>query len=277
MTNSQKLSKKTNYIIALFCVFSIISGCSKEKGNKNFIARVNKEYLTQEEFNALANGESENNFYRAEIIRNWIKQEVLYQEAEKKGVLKEDDFNALLQNEKRELAVSFLIRKYYETNKPKYEQKDIEDYYNKHQSEFQLFYDSYYINLIDFNNEDDAIKFRSLLLESDWNKALNIFKNDSSILKVKTAVLLNESQIYPVALQRIVSDLNPQEVSIVLNYQQGNYAVVQELQSFSKGTILPFEVSKDEAEKRLISQLKDDNLKNYIKDLYSNNNIEIKN
>ncbi len=277
MTNLLKHSKKTNYIIAFFCALTIISGCSKEKGKKNFIARVNNKYLTQEDFASLANSENEKNFYREEIIRNWINQEVLFQEAEKKGILKDDNFNAILQNEKRELAVSFLIRKYYDSNKPKYEQKDIEDYYNKHQSEFQLFYDSYYINLIDFNNEEDAIKFRSLLLESDWNKALNIFKSDSSILKVRTAVLLNESQIYPIALQRIVSDLNPQEVSIVINSQPGHYAVVQELQKFSKGTILPFDVSKDEAEKRLISQLKDDNLKSYIKDLYSNNDIEIKN
>ena len=277
MTNSQKHLKKTNYFIAFFCVLSIIGGCSKEKGNKNFIARVNNKYLTQKEFDSFASSEGEKNFYREEIIRNWIKQEVLYQEAEKKGVLKDDNFNDLLQNEKRELAVSFLIRKYYDSDKPKYEQKDIEDYYNKHQNEFQLFYDAYYINLIDFNNEDDAVKFRSLLMESDWNKALNVFKNDSSVLNVKTAVLLNESQIYPVALLRIVTDLNPMEVSIVLNYLPGHYAVVQELQSFTKGTILPFDVSKNEAEKRLVSQLKDDNLKSYIKDLYSNNNIEIKN
>ncbi len=277
MTNLLKHSIKTNYIVALFCTLTIISGCSKEKEKKNYIARVNNKYLTQEEFSSLANSEGEKNFYREEIIRNWINQEVLFQEAEKKGILKDDHFNDALQNEKRELAVSFLIRKYYDSNKPKYEQKDIEDYYNKHQSEFQLFYDSYYINLIDFNNENDAIKFRSLILESDWNKALNIFKNDSSVLKVRTAVLLNQSQIYPVALQRIVTDLAPREVSIVLNFQPGHYAVVQELQKFSKGTVPPFNVSKDMAEKRLISQLKDDNLKSYIKDLYSNNNIEIKN
>lgn len=277
MTNLLKHSKKTNYIIAFFCLLTAISGCSKEKGKKNFIARVNNKYLTQEEFSSFANNESEKNFYREEIIRDWINQEVLYQEAEKKGILKDDDFNNLLQNEKRELAASFLIRNYYDSNKPKYELKDIEDYYNKHQSEFQLFYDAYYINLIDFNNDNDAIKFRALILESDWNKALNVFKNDSSILKVRTAVLLNELQIYPVALQRIVSDLSPQEVSIVLNFQPGNYIVVQELQKYSKGTIPPFDVSKNDAEKRLISQLKNDNLKSYIKDLYSNNNIEIKN
>ncbi len=277
MTNLLKHSNKTNCLIAFFCVLTFINGCSKEKEKKNYIARVNNHYLTQKEFSSFANNESEKNFYRNEIIRNWINQEVLYQEAEKKGILKDDDFNVILQNEKKELAVSLLIRNFFDSNKPKFEQKDIEDYYNKHQNEFQVFQDSYFLNLIDFNNENDAIKFRSLILESDWNKALNIFKNDSSITKVKTAILLNESQIYPAPLQRIVSDLSPQEVSIVLNFQPGYFTVVQELQKFNKGTILPFNVSKDIAEKRLISQLKNDNFKSYINDLYSNNNIEIKN
>ncbi len=277
MTNLLKHSNKTNCLIAFFCVLTFINGCSKEKEKKNYIARVNNHYLTQKEFSSFANSESEKNFYRNEIIRNWINQEVLYQEAEKKGILKDDDFNVILQNEKKELAVSLLIRNFFDSNKPKFEQKDIEDYYNKHQNEFQVFQDSYFLNLIDFKNENDAIKFRSLILESDWNKALNIFKNDSSITKVKTAILLNESQIYPAPLQRIVSDLSPQEVSIVLNFQPGYFTVVQELQKFNKGTILPFNVSKDIAEKRLISQLKNDNFKSYINDLYSNNNIEIKN
>lgn len=271
--HSNKISNAFVFLIAAV----LIGGCGKEKVKKDFIARVNNSYLTKEELSSLMNNENGKNFYREEVIRDWINREVLYQEAVKKGILKEDDFKRIVEDEKKELAVSLFLRKYYDSEKPSYEQKDIQDYYDKHQDEFKLFYDSYYINLVDFNNEDDAIKFRSLILESDWNKALNIFKNESSIIKVQTGVLLNDFQIYPATLQRIVTDLNPQEVSIVLNYLPGHYAVVQELQKYGKGTIPPFNVVKDEAEKRFLADSKDEFLKSYIRDLYSNNDIEVKN
>ena len=133
------------------------------------------------------------------------------------------------------------------------------------------------LNFADFNNEDKAIKFRSLLFDSDWEKALNIFKTDSSIIKVQNEVLLNDYQIQPVSLQRIVSQLNPQEVSIVLNYQPGHYMVIQELQKFDKGTVPPYEVIKPEVEKRFVAEMKNNFLQSYIKDIYSNNDIEVKN
>ena len=41
------------------------------------------------------------NFYKNEVIRNWINKEVMYQEALKKGILKESEFNRLIENSKK--------------------------------------------------------------------------------------------------------------------------------------------------------------------------------
>ncbi|MHB1688889.1 MAG: peptidyl-prolyl cis-trans isomerase [Ignavibacteriaceae bacterium] len=275
--NLIKHLNKTNVAALFFFSAVILSGCGKEKVKKDFVARVNNSYLTKEQLSSMMNGYDGKNFYREEVIRNWINREVLYQEAVKNGILKESSFDSLLENSKKELAISFFLEKYYNEEKPTYDPKEVEDYYSKHQNDFALFYDTYYLNIADFNNEDKAIRFRSLLLESDWDKALNIFKSNSSIIKVQSEVLLNDYQIHPVSLQRIVSQLNPQELSIVLNYQPGHYAVIQELQKFLKGAIPPFDVIKPEVEKRYAAEMKDDFLRSYIKDLYSNNDIEVKN
>ncbi len=271
--HSNKISNAFVFLVAAF----LIGGCGEKKVKKDFVARVNNSYLTKEELSSMMNNESGKNFYREEVIRNWINREVLYQEAVKKGILKEENYNRIIEDEKKELAVSLFMQKYYESEKPSYEPKDVEDYYNKHQDEFRLLSDSYYINLIDFNNEDDAIKFRSIILESDWNKALNIIKNKSSIIKVQTGALLTAFQIYPSSLQRIVTDLSPQEISIVLNYLPGHYEVVQELQKYDKGTVPPFSAVRNEAEKRFLADQKDEFLNSYLRDLYSNNDIEVKN
>ena len=265
-------------ITALFLFASIILfGCGKEKVKKDFVARVNNTYLTNEQLSSLMGSYGAKNFYREEVIRNWINRELLYQEAVKRGILKESMFDSLLENSKKELAISLFLEKYYNEEKPTYDPKEVENYYSKHQNEFAFFYNTYYLNFADFNNEDKAIKFRSLLFDSDWEKALNIFKTDSSIIKVQNEVLLNDYQIQPVSLQRIVSQLNPQEVSIVLNYQPGHYMVIQELQKFDKGTVPPYEVIKPEVEKRFVAEMKNNFLQSYIKDIYSNNDIEVKN
>ena len=265
--------------IFTFFVFAsiILSGCGKEKVKKDFVARVNNSYLTKEQLSSLMAGYSGKNFYREEVIRNWINQELLYQEAVKNGILKERNFISLLDNSKKELAISLFLEKHFIDEKPSYDSKEVEDYYSQHQNDFAVFYNTYYLNIADFNDENKAIKFRTLLFDSDWEKALNVFKADSSINNVRYEVLLNDYQIQPVSIQRIVSQLNPQEVSIVINYQPGHYVVVQKLQTFNKGTVPPYNVIKSEVEKRFVAKMKNDFLQSYIKDIYTNNDIEVKN
>ena len=270
------LNQINEAFLITFTAVSLIS-CGKESSQKNFVARVNDSYLTSKDLATLIDTGKANNFYKNEIIRNWINKEVLYQTAVKEGILKEDKFKSLIEDSKKELAASFLIKKLYEDEKVSYSLNDIENYYNQHSDEFLRFYDSYLINIIAFGDEDKAVQFRSLVLESDWENALNVFKGDSSIKKIRTNQLLYGYEIHPVTLLRIVNDLNPNEISIVIKDENGNFTVVQEVKQFKKGTLPPFEVIKPEIEARFIADKKENLIKNYIKELYSNNDIEVRN
>ncbi len=262
--------------VVLIAAF-ILSGCSKEPTKKNFVARVNDSYLTKEDLARMIDTDSTNKFYRSEVIRNWINRELLYQTALKKGILKEDKFNRLIEESRKELAASMFMKKYYEDEKVSYEPEEVEGYYNQHKDEFKRFYDSYMLNAIIFNDEDKAIKFRSTALESNWEKALNVFQGDSSIILSKPNELLYNYEIHPVTLFRVVSDLNPNEISIVINNGPGRYAVVQEIQKFDQGSIPPYEFLKPVVESRFVAQKKEELISNYIKELYSNNEIEVRN
>ena len=112
-----------------------------------------------------------------------------------------------------------LMQKYYEDEKVSYEPEELEEYYNRHQEEFKRFYDSYLINRAVFNDEDKAVRFRAMVQESNWEKALNVFKSDPSIISTGTNELLYDYEIHPAPLLRIVSGLNPGEVSIVINIE----------------------------------------------------------
>ena len=241
------------------------------------MARVNDKYLTQQELNNMLLASSNKNFYKDEIIRDWINKELLYQKAIKEGITKESNYTLLVEDSKKELAVTLLLNKIYSEEKEKIDNKQIEDFYEKNRNDFHSFYNSYVVNLIDFDNENKAIRFRSILLETSWNRAINAFKGDTSIIGLSTNTLYYEYELQPASLSRIVKELSPNEVSIVFPNKQNDYLVVQLVKRFSKGSLLPLDYVRNEVEKRLIANKKDELIKNYIQELYSQNDIEVKN
>lgn len=255
----------------------LLQGCGKETKQKNFIARVNDSYLTKEELASMIDTGSASNFYRSEVIRNWINREVLYQQAEKQGLLKDDNFRRLMEESKKELAGSLLLQKYYEDEKSSFNPSDIENFYELHKDEFKCTNDSYLINRAVFDNQDEAIRFRSIAIESDWNKALNAVKNQKSLLKEQTGEMLYNYEIYPVELYRVISEMDSNEVSTVITEAPGRFTVVKLIQKYLEGAIPPFDAVKSAVIDEYTAQKKEELLNNYLKDLYSKNKIEVRN
>ena len=255
----------------------LITGCGREKPDTSYVARVNDSYLNEAGLNHLMASEQNRNLYRNEIIRNWINRELLYQQAGKDGILKSGEYKQLLDNAEKELAASLLVKKNIAEGKISFEPKELEDYYAFHKNDFRLFYNMFLLNRIRFNNEDDAIRFRTTVLESDWTKALNVFKGDSSIVSEQENQGIYEYELTPGMLQRIVKELNPQEISIILSDSLNNYFMVQVIDKFNAGTIPPFKVIRPWVEERLFAEKKERLIKEYIKELYSENDIEVKN
>ena len=265
-----------NFIFILF-ISVILAGCTKEPEKKEYVARVNDKFLTQEELNNMLQTADNKNFYKDEIIRNWINNELLYQKAIKEGITDDSLYKRLTDESKKELAVTLLLNQVYLKEKEKISSKQIEDFYENNKNDFKAFYDSYVINVINFNNEDKAIKFRSTLLETDWNRAINAFKGDTSIINVTVNKLYYDYELQPASLSRIVKELNPNEVSIIFSNRQNDFSIVQLVNKVPQDSILPLEYIRDEIENRIIANKKDEFIRNYIKELYSENNIEVKN
>jgi hypothetical protein len=251
-------------------------GCGKKESKKDYVARVNDTYLTSDDVKGMMAKGSYSGLYRSELIRNWVRREVLYQAALKDGILDQEEYKRLIENSKKELAASLMLNKHFSEETLNFEPKDIEDFYRKNQETFRLSGDSYLFNIITFNDEDKAVRFRLTAVESDWNKALNVFKGDRSIVTDQTKILRYEQDVQPSVLLKILKELNQQEISIILPDGAGNYLVAQLVEKFDKGTIPPFDTIKDMVESRFTAQKKQELLDNYLKELYSDNEIEIK-
>jgi hypothetical protein len=88
--------------------------------------------------------------------------------------------------------------------------------------------------------------------------------------------LIEENNIYPVQLSRIIKDFYPEEISIVIAEKPGYYSIVQLLSKYGKQSVPPFEILKSKVENRFRAEKKKLLVEEYLKDLYSQNEIEIK-
>jgi hypothetical protein len=275
--NLKNYSQINNNFLLILFISVILAGCSKEPEKKEYVARVNDKYLTQEELNNMLQAAGNRNFYKNEVIRNWINNELLYQKAIKEGITDDSLYKRLIDKSRKELAVTLLLDKVYLKEKEKIDSKQIEDFYESNKNDFKAFYDGYVINVINFNNEDKAIRFRSTLLETDWNRAINAFKGDTSIINVTANKLYYDYELQPATLSRIVKELNPNEVSIIFSNRENDFSIVQLVNKVPRDSTLPLEYIRDEVENRIMANKKDEFIKDYIKELYSKNDIEVKN
>jgi len=275
MMNSIRHLSRLNKISLIFIVASILTGCGKEQPKTEYVARVNNVYLTKKELASLIDTTSVNTLYKSEVIRNWVNREILFQKAKNDGILQQDDYKKLIKNSSKELAGVLLLDSYISSVTINFEQRDIINYYKENSNDFKLRDKSYLLNIIYFSNENRAVEFRSLVLDSDWQKSMNVFYGDSEIISTENKVLLKEQDIYSIKVLRMVKRLHPLEISIVISEREGYYTVVQVLKQYLKGSLPSFDVIKQDVEKRYLAEKRKELIENYIKDLYSNNEIEV--
>ncbi|MDH7604274.1 MAG: peptidyl-prolyl cis-trans isomerase [Melioribacter sp.] len=270
------LKHSNNKIFFAFFVLFIFFGCSKEERKSNEIVRIRDAVLTEDELNIALGEKSNNTKLREQFINEWIEREVLYQKAIEEGITEDKEFNSILERSKKELAAAFLINKILSENTNSPDEVELRDYYELLKEDFRLLDDLYRINIIYFNNFDDAVKFRTILIESGWDKALNAFANTSSIISSETNSLYYGYQLQPASLARIISFMLPGEISIVIEAEKNKYAVVQLEEKFDKGIIPPFEVIKEKVKERYQVIKNKEFIQNYIEELISDYDVEIK-
>lgn len=265
---------RNSFFLSAFCAIFFF-GCKKEPEREKYIARVNDAYLTEDDISEL-DSLFQQGFSRNELIKKWIEKELLYQEAMKKGITDEDEFNRIINNSRRELASAMLLNSYLEKNIKKPGDSELKEFYSAHKNEFKTEDNIYVFHSASFTNENAAIKFRAKLIETDWENVIENYAEDKSLIEYKTSSVLSQAEIYPIQLLNLIEELDPGEVSIVIEENAEKYSVVNLLQIYPGGSSPPFEIIRDEIETRYIADKREQIFNKYIEELYSNNEIEIK-
>lgn len=262
-------------IIFVFLVLIVFS-CSKEEKKSKEIVRVKDAVLTEDELQNALSEFSNYGKHREEYINEWIEQQILYQEAVNEGIIYERDFNAILERSKKKLASALLIEKVIKENEYVPGDDELKSYFEEFKDDFKLDSDSYRLNIAYFNNAEKAVQFRSVLIESDWNRALTAYRMEKNLVGAVSSELFTDYQLQPVNLQKAVSALLPGEISIVLETEPMKFVVVQLLEKLGKGFTPQFENVTDKVKDRFMI-IRDKNfIRKYINKLIEDHNIEIK-
>ncbi len=251
------------------------SACSEQEKPDSYIARVNQSYLTEADLSELDDSISVSVKSRSALIKNWVKQEILFQEAVKLGITETKEFNRTIENTRRELAAALLLEKFSVSSQIVTSEDELENYYNENRSSFRLPFNSFFLSRINFSDRETAVMFRTELIQNGWSNAVEKFSQDTTLINVSSNVLISEQDIYPVRLLGILEGLYPLEFSIVIPDDRGYYTVVQLLDKYQAQSIPPYEAVKTEVKRRYKSALTELAVENYINDLYSTNEIEI--
>lgn len=276
MMNFQKLLKLKTDKLLLLSLIILFTSCSKEEKQKSYLAKVNDSYLTREELASLVDTSNLDASEKNALIKDWIYNELLYQKALDEGITDDDNFNNILQSSYKKLAIALLIQKIFNDTEVEFKTSDLLEYYEKNQNYFIRPFETYLINHARFKDELTAIRFREIVLESNWEKATQFFDKNNSVIFSERGNLKELTEIYPVEVADAVKFLLPDEVSIVIRDKQMTYNVVQLKRKFNAFEVLPFDVIEKEVEKRFIDEQKSKQFENFLKELYSKSEIVIK-
>lgn len=277
MMNYKKHLNRGNQVRLFFVLTLFLACCTDKEEKQDYLARVNDSYLTRNELSALADTSALSDEQKSEIIKNWVSLELLYQEAERNGLIENEDFEKKIEYSRKELAGALLLKKHSIIDEKKVGQQELENFYNSNKNDLKLTSTSFYLNIASFEDRGTAVSFRSELINSDWDKALLNIQYDSSTTRIRKRVLLTGHEIYPKNLARISKELLPLEISIVISDDAGYYSVVQVLNKYEKGTTPPFEVIMEKVKQLYIENQAKHKIEDYIEELYNTNDIEIVN
>jgi hypothetical protein len=276
MTNLRTHLSRKKTIKGITLLFVFLISCSKPEAPEAYVARVNDSYLSESELQDMVDSQFVSEKYKSAIIKNWVRQEILYQEAVKQGITDLKDFKLSIENSKKELAASLVLEKFSTSAQQVVTPEELENYYNKNQSSFRLPFNSYFLNRATFTDRESAVMFRTEVIVNNWQEAVSKFKQSSSLSSLIQEDLISEQDVYPTRLIGILDGLYPLEISIVIPADKSYYTVVQLLDKYAAQSIPPFQAVKKEVERRYKSALTELAIENYISDLYSLSEVEIK-
>lgn len=271
--------KRTILLITIVASIFVIS-CSKGGvQNSSVVAKVGPTNITQEdagrELKALPD-QIQKMFQGQEgterFVDELVKKEVLYQEAKKKGLENNPEFQKKVEDFKKLTLISTLLEKEIE-EKSKVTDKEVQDYYEAHKKDFAA-NNQVRASHILVKTEEDAKKLLDQIKKgADFAKLAKANSIDTGSAKNGGDLgFFSRGQMVP-EFERAAFGLKKGELSNPVKTQYGYHII--KVTGVKEGSVVEFDKIKQLLTQRLTSAKQKDLFDSYVNDLKKSYKVEI--
>jgi hypothetical protein len=258
------------------------AGCENTGSRSAYVARVNNAVLRESDLEIARDSLGETAAMSREYVNNWIVTEMLYQEAERRGITDAIAFQQQLDMTRKRLAVAALIQQevYASIDSTDIPDEVIVQSYTASGPSFALREDLVQASVVLFRDREGANVFRSKVLRgASWDEALRQMRADSAqrlqVVRTSSRQYYTRSRLYPTDLWKLARSLPREEVSFPLRTPEG-YTVVRVHQSFRQGEIPPLEYVRVEVREYLLMDLRRQRYEEFVGALRGRHSVDIR-
>ncbi len=232
------------------------AGCSHDNGQGGYVAKVGQTELSQEELGAFRTS-PDSSVHPNEYINDWVTTELLYREAERRGIAQSEAITRQLEAMKKRLAVAALLNQEIYGTDSTVNEDAIVTYFNAAKNSFALHEDAVLLSWALFVDREAANTFRSRVLSGTaWDKALAEAEANPSHARLVSSThqqYYTASTLYPEELWKVARTLRKEDVSFAVKTDQGYY-VLKLHAAKRKGEIPDLDFVRDEVRERVLME-----------------------
>ena len=246
----------------LFFLLLLLPACKGSPTDEEYLARVGNRTLTAQDIKPTLDAtayQQDSSEALQQIVEGWIKDELIAQEAIRRGLRNDSEVQRLLEENERQVLVSAFINKLIQDNLPIPADEEIEAYYAQNMEQLALRDDYLRVRYIGASSLEDANQLRITMRDATVEGTLDIIWEDlvSEYAQDQDASLILASRFHPKSilfssaqLNAIVGNLDVNQISAV--HQEGDtYHVIQLAERMPAGSIPTLDLIKEEIKERL--------------------------
>lgn len=247
-------------IVLVLAGFS--AGCGTSPDGDHYVVRLGDQYLSQDDLTGQLSSlpfTDDSLEARSQIIEQWLTNQLLYQEARRRGLRNDRVVQRMIEESERSVLVSVLLSQMYEQEEPEFDGGEIGAYYDRNQERLRLREPFVHVRHLDIESESAATAARSALASLDadddraWEALARQYSDDASDALALASTYVAESRLFVAQpeLRAALGSTRAGEVGGPVEIA-GRFHVIQVLDRVPTGTIPELPWIEDEVRRRLL-------------------------
>jgi peptidyl-prolyl cis-trans isomerase C len=260
----------------------MLSGCSGRSGDDGYVARVNSTVLTQDEIAHSRDSLGEIGASEREYVNDWVIAELLYQEAERRGMTDAPEFQEQLAQTRKRLAVAALLERdvFQGVDTTAAGDEAVAAYFKASAATFALREDVVLASTVLFSDREYANVFRTrVLLGTSWEETLRLVEAEPNAnarpLQSANRQYFTRMTLFPEELWKLARTIPRKEVSFPLKTNAG-YTLLRIHESYRQGDIPPLTYVRKEVQERLLMDARRRRYDDLVRILRERHSVEVR-